>query len=142
MVAGQMIDLEATGRRIEGGELEAMHLQKTAALISASVLLGALACDSGEAELQLLRGFGESLGLAFQIQDDILDIEGSSEQTGKAQGADLSLDKSTYVSLHGMTTAKSALAELAERSHAALRDLGPAADELHHLVDFVIHRGF
>ncbi|HRF88907.1 MAG TPA: polyprenyl synthetase family protein, partial [Pseudomonadales bacterium] len=96
MVAGQSMDLEAENRQIALQELEALHQHKTGALIRASVRCGALAAGANPTQLAVLDRYAAAIGLAFQVQDDILDIESSTEQLGKQQGSDLSLNKSTY----------------------------------------------
>jgi geranylgeranyl pyrophosphate synthase len=102
MVAGQSMDLSAENRQIALPELEALHQHKTGALIRASVRCGALAAGANPTQLAVLDRYAAAIGLAFQVQDDILDIESSTEQLGKQQGSDLSLNKSTYPSLLGL----------------------------------------
>jgi len=142
MVAGQMIDLESMGVKIDADTLEAMHLHKTGALIKASVRLATLCCNHSNQQLDQLGQYAHHIGLAFQVQDDILDVEGSTEIMGKEQGADSCLGKSTYVSLHGLSGAKTKLQELYQASITSLQSLGPAAEQLRSLADFVVNRSF
>ncbi len=140
MVAGQMIDLESMGVQIDADTLKTMHLCKTGALIRASVRLAALCCSYSDQQLDQLDRYADSIGLAFQIRDDILDVEGSEEIMGKTQGADSSIDKSTYVSLHGLQGAKDNLQQLHQASISSLQSFGPAADQLRSLADLVVNR--
>lgn len=142
MVAGQMIDLESMGVEIDADTLEAMHLHKTGALIGASVKLATLCCSHSDRQLDQLGLFAHNIGLAFQVQDDILDVEGSSQIMGKKQGADSCLGKSTYVSLYGLQGAKTKLAGLYEASITSLHALGAAAEQLRSLASFVVHRSY
>jgi farnesyl diphosphate synthase len=132
MAGGQAIDLEAVGTTLDAAQLEGMHRRKTGALIRASVLLGAIAAgvDAGP-DYDALAEFGAELGLAFQIQDDVLDVEGETEALGKKAGADAARGKPTYPSLYGVAKA----GELA-RTHrdAAIRALGPLAGRAPDLV--------
>ena len=140
MVGGQMIDLESEKVQIDAATLETMHQHKTGALIKASVGLAALCCDHTPHQLDHLDRFAHNIGLAFQVRDDILDVECSEEVMGKRQGADGHLGKSTYVSLHGMQGARTKLGEFYEASITSLQPLGPAARQLTSLADFVVNR--
>jgi|TARA_Y100000310_G_scaffold105217_1_gene103595 farnesyl diphosphate synthase/geranylgeranyl diphosphate synthase type II len=140
MVAGQMIDLESTGVAIDAATLEAMHRCKTGALIKASVRLAALCCNPSDQRMAQLDLYADSIGLAFQVKDDILDVEGSEAIMGKKRGADSSLHKSTYVSLHGLQDAKAELQQLHQTSIESLQSLGPAAAQLCSLADLVVSR--
>jgi len=141
MAGGQALDLSAVGRSIELEELEAMHRLKTGALIRASVLLGA-ACAPGlsAAEWDALEGYSEDIGLAFQIQDDILDVEGSTEDLGKTAGADAARDKPTYPSVLGLEVAKTRARELQRRACDRLALFGGRANILAWLASFVVDR--
>lgn len=140
MVAGQMIDLESMGANIDADTLTTMHLHKTGALIKASVRLAALCCSHSDRQIDQLDRYADNIGLAFQVKDDILDVEGSEEVMGKKRGADSSLGKSTYVSLHGLQNAKTKLHQYYQISITSLRSLGPAAEQLRSLADFVVNR--
>jgi geranylgeranyl diphosphate synthase, type II len=141
MAGGQALDLSAVGRSINLEELEAMHRLKTGALIRASVLLAA-ACAPGlsAAEWDALDGYSQDIGLAFQIQDDILDVEGSTEDLGKTAGADAARDKPTYPSVLGLETAKTRARELQRRACDRLALFGGRANILAWLASFVVDR--
>jgi geranylgeranyl pyrophosphate synthase len=141
MAGGQALDLSAVGRSINLEELEAMHRLKTGALIRASVLLAA-ACAPGlsAAEWDALDGYSQDIGLAFQIQDDILDVEGSTEDIGKTAGADAARDKPTYPSVLGLEAAKARARELKRRACDRLALFGGRADILAWLASFVVDR--
>ena len=141
MAGGQMFDLEAVGKSLNLTELEFMHIHKTGALIRASVRLGALARAGVEqATLTALDRYAECIGLAFQIRDDVLDVEGDTEVLGKQQGADQALDKPTYTSAMGVSGAKRRAAELGEEAIARLDGLEIQAPALRWLADFIVTR--
>ena len=106
MVMGQMLDLNGEHQQLSQTELEAIHRDKTGALIEAAVLMGAICANATDSERQALNSFAEQIGLAFQVQDDILDVTADTEQLGKPAGSDEKLDKSTYVKLLGVEAAK------------------------------------
>ena len=141
MAGGQALDLSAVGRSINLEELEAMHRLKSGALIRASVLLAA-ACAPGlsAAEWDALEGYSEDIGLAFQIQDDILDVEGSTEDLGKTAGSDAARDKPTYPSVLGLEIAKTRARELQRRACDRLTLFGGRANILAWLASFVVDR--
>ncbi len=141
MVGGQAIDLEAVGRQIGQSALETMHRHKTGALIEASVQLGALASGhSDAASLVALRDYARAIGLAFQVQDDILDVESDTATLGKTQGKDQANDKPTYPALLGMDAAKAYAGELRDQAHQALTAFGQHADALRQLADYIVER--
>jgi farnesyl diphosphate synthase len=143
MAGGQALDLAAVGRKLTVEELENIHRRKTGALIRASVLMGALAANETDAQRQArLDHFALDLGLAFQIQDDVLDVEGDAATLGKPTGADRAKDKPTYPSIAGMAAAKRRCRELHAHALEALADFGPGAEHLRWLADFVIERNF
>lgn len=142
MVAGQMIDLEAVGKDITLSELENMHRHKTGALIQASVRMGALAGGANAVQLKALDVYAAALGLAFQVQDDILDVESDTETLGKQQGADIALNKPTYVSLLGLEQAKEKARHLTDTALQSLDDFGPEADLLRELARYVVERNY
>ena len=141
MAGGQAIDLAAVGRDLGLDELEHMHRHKTGALIRASVRLGALCGEdvSGE-QLEQLDAYAACIGLAFQVRDDILDVEADTETLGKAQGADIALNKPTYPSLLGLASAKQKAEELHERAISKLADFDARADGLRGLSAFIVNR--
>jgi farnesyl diphosphate synthase len=141
MVGGQAIDLAAVGKELDIAELEDMHIHKTGALIHASVLLGAMANPNLEADrYSALDRFGKYIGLAFQVQDDILDVEGNTETLGKTAGADRALAKPTYPALLGLEAAKERARELLEAALAQLAPLGVEADPLRGIAAYMVQR--
>jgi geranylgeranyl pyrophosphate synthase len=141
MAGGQAIDLESVGKRIDLAALQDMHRRKTGALIEASVLLGAVAAGvTSGPSYQALQDYSAAIGLAFQIQDDILDVTGTTDSIGKIAGADAALDKPTYTSLLGLDGARRAAAEQHQRALTAVAPLGAAGQELAKLADFVVGR--
>ena len=141
MVGGQAIDLESVGRQLSVAQLEAMHRHKTGALIEASVRLGALTSETvTECQLSNLTDYASALGLAFQVQDDLLDIEGDTEVIGKRQGSDAARAKPTYPALLGIEGARQHLARLLDEALGALESFGPEADTLRAMADYVVAR--
>ncbi|MGH8272645.1 MAG: farnesyl diphosphate synthase [Gammaproteobacteria bacterium] len=141
MAGGQMVDIDAQGKRLERGALDAMHSMKTGALIRTSVLLGAHSLqEPRDRILAALERFGTSVGLAFQIQDDILDASGDSAKLGKVAGADAAHDKPTYTGLLGVEAARRALASVYSEALGALEPLGDAAAPLIALAQLIVER--
>jgi farnesyl diphosphate synthase len=140
MCGGQALDIDATGQLQSLQALQHMHALKTGALIRASVRLGALAGGVEEATLQRLDAFAQALGLAFQVRDDILDIEASSETLGKTAGKDAAQSKSTYPALLGIDGAKAKLDALAAQMHELLAPFGERADALAALSELAVKR--
>lgn len=140
MCGGQALDIDATGQLQSLAELERMHALKTGALIRAAVRMGALCGGAGQDDLARLDAFASALGLAFQVRDDILDIEASSEQLGKTAGKDAAQDKSTFPALLGMDGAKARLAALAGEMHDTLAPFGLRARALSALAELTIQR--
>ena len=143
MAGGQQIDLAATGKALSVPELEAMHIHKTGALIRAAVLLGAACGRAPEATLrERLDQYAKTVGLAFQVVDDVLDAEASSATLGKTAGKDSRQGKPTYVSVMGLPRARELAQELRQNAHAALAPLGAGARRLRELADFIVLRKF
>jgi geranylgeranyl pyrophosphate synthase len=141
MVAGQVLDFEAVGKSLDMAQLEKMHTLKTGALISASVELGALSAPAPDQQrLAALQSYGKHVGLAFQIQDDILDVTGDTHTLGKSQGADQALNKPTYTSVAGLEVARSRAISLASAAVADLEELGEDADMLRKLAHYIVER--
>ncbi|MFT3669025.1 MAG: polyprenyl synthetase family protein [Pseudoxanthomonas sp.] len=140
MCGGQALDIDATGTQQSLDALQRMHALKTGALIRASVRMGALAGGADAALLARLDDFATALGLAFQVRDDILDIEASSEQLGKTAGKDQAQAKSTYPALLGMEGAKAKLEELADAMRVALAPCDGRADALRALGELTVRR--
>ena len=140
MCGGQALDIDATGQQQTLAALTRMHALKTGALIRAAVRMGALCGQAHEPQLAQLDSFADALGLAFQVRDDILDVEASSEQLGKTAGKDEAQDKSTFPALLGMDGAKAQLRELAARMQATLAGHGEEADALRALATLAVER--
>jgi geranylgeranyl pyrophosphate synthase len=141
MAGGQAIDLAAVGQVLTVAGIEEMHRRKTGALIECSVLLGALAAGVASGpQLACLERFGAEVGLAFQIQDDILDVEGDPALLGKSTGADAAHAKPTYPSTAGLAAARRRAGELRDTAVAALAPFGERAAALAQLADFVVNR--
>ncbi|HEX4871232.1 MAG TPA: farnesyl diphosphate synthase [Nevskiaceae bacterium] len=137
MVGGQALDLAAEGQPLSLDQLQRLHALKTGALIRACCLLPALLEPAHEAQRQALQAYGEQIGLAFQIQDDVLDETAETAVLGKTAGKDRAQAKSTYPALMGLQPAQARAAELFDGARAALRPLGPAAEGLHWLADHI-----
>ncbi len=140
MVGGQVADLESEGKAISAAALDYIHLHKTAALIRASLRAGAMLGGAPPAALAAITAAGERLGLAFQIVDDILDVEGTLAELGKTAGSDQRKRKATYPALHGLEASRRRARALIEEAKAALAPLGPAAAPISGLADFVYER--
>ncbi|MDM5076181.1 (2E,6E)-farnesyl diphosphate synthase [Aeromonas media] len=141
MCGGQALDLEAEGRRISLAELEQVHRHKTGALIECAVTLGALCkADVAPATLAALQTYAAAIGLAFQVQDDILDITGDTATLGKPQGSDLAQEKSTYPALLGLDPARELARELHDKALTALQSLPYNTDILEAFADYIIER--
>jgi geranylgeranyl diphosphate synthase type II len=137
MVGGQAMDILAEGRRLEPERLLALHRCKTGALIRASIRVGGIAAGASPEALQCLTRYAEKVGLAFQIVDDILDIEGSTEEMGKTAGSDARKQKATYPSVFGLAAAKRDAETLLAEAKAALAPLGEAGWVLGALAEYV-----
>jgi farnesyl diphosphate synthase len=141
MAGGQAVDLAAVGQTLSVDAVENMHRRKTGALIKGSVLLGALGAGiNSDENFRALQVFGDEIGLAFQIQDDILDVEGDAAVLGKTTGADAALSKPTYPSTVGLPAARDRARGLRDRAIAALTPLGPRSAPLVELAQFVVSR--
>ena len=141
MVGGQAIDLGSVGLKLDQTALEFMHRHKTGALIEASVRLGALAsARADQTQLKALQTYAQAIGLAFQVQDDILDVESDTETLGKRQGADIARDKPTYPALLGLDAAKAYALELRDQALHALRPFDAAAEPLRELARYTVER--
>ncbi|MDT8387035.1 MAG: (2E,6E)-farnesyl diphosphate synthase [Thiogranum sp.] len=142
MVGGQSVDLAAVGRELTLPELENMHIHKTGALIRIAVLLGVLcSTEYSDAERKALDHYGKYIGLAFQVQDDILDVVGETSELGKQAGADRALNKPTYPALLGLQGARERARELQQSALASLEVLDRRADPLRQLAEYIIDRG-
>jgi geranylgeranyl diphosphate synthase type II len=142
MVGGQVLDIESEGKEIDFPTLQYIHTHKTGALILVSIRQGAKLGGASEEVLKALTRYGEGIGLAFQIADDILNIEGNSIQLGKKTGSDLSRRKATYPTLLGIEESKRRARELVEMSVNAIRSLGAEAEPLREIARFVLSREY
>jgi geranylgeranyl pyrophosphate synthase len=141
MAGGQAVDLAAVGQNLSVADVENMHRRKTGALIQGSVVLGCLAAGvTSGPRLEGLRRFGAEIGLAFQIQDDILDVEGDPSLLGKTTGADAAHNKPTYPSTAGLGTARDRARQLRDAAIASLEPLGASGGALAELAHFVVNR--
>ncbi|WP_343682990.1 polyprenyl synthetase family protein [Acinetobacter baylyi] len=141
MVCGQVLDLQAEGKEIDQEQLENIHRNKTGALIQAALMMGAVTLFSGmDQAIPHLRQFGQRIGLAFQVQDDILDIISSTETLGKTAGKDQQVQKSTYPALMGLDAAQNYAKNLHDQALASLDYFGDAAIELRQIVQFLLSR--
>ncbi|OGL00155.1 MAG: hypothetical protein A3E31_03300 [Candidatus Rokubacteria bacterium RIFCSPHIGHO2_12_FULL_73_22] len=140
MVGGQVVDIESEGKTITPATLEYIHLHKTAALIRAALRVGALLAGGAPPAVEAIGDAGRDLGLAFQIVDDILDVEGSLEELGKTAGSDARKQKATYPALHGVPASRREAQRLVARVKERLAALGPRATPLGALADYVLER--
>jgi geranylgeranyl diphosphate synthase type II len=140
MVGGQVADLEAEGKPVDAAGLEYIHRSKTAALIRASVVAGALCGGASVPDVERIRRFGENIGWAFQVVDDILDVEESSAALGKTAGKDQAQQKATYPALFGLEKSRKMAADLAQKARNELTSFGSRAEPLRQIADFLIAR--
>ena len=140
MVGGQVADLEAERRPVSPEMLEYIHRSKTAALIRASVASGALCAGASTDEVARLRRFGENIGWAFQVTDDILDVEESSAALGKTAGKDIAQEKATYPAVYGLPKSHEIANELASKAIAELAPFGERAAPLRQMAEFLVLR--
>lgn len=140
MVLGQAIDLAAVDHQLDLDQLETMHRHKTGALIRAAVAMGAISAGADKDQLAALDKYAAAIGLAFQVQDDILDVTGDTATLGKQQGADIARNKPTYVSLLGLDAAKAKATELHRQALDALDSFGANAMQLRQLAGYIVER--
>jgi geranylgeranyl diphosphate synthase type II len=140
LVAGQVADLEAEGKRISASQLRYIHERKTAALLCCSVRLGGMSANCTPAQLEALTDFGYHVGLAFQVIDDILDVTQTSEKLGKTAGKDSQAQKATYPSIVGLEKSRNLARDLTQRAFAALKPFGGQAAALEALAQFLLKR--
>jgi len=140
LVAGQVADLEGEGKKITPADLRYIHENKTAALIASSIRLGAMSANATPNQLKNLTEFGQSLGLAFQVIDDILDVTQTTEKLGKSAGKDLKAQKATYPALLGLEKAREEADRLTRKARAALKPFGKDAAPLEAIADFLLKR--
>ena len=140
MVGGQVVDIESEGKKVDAETIDYIHTHKTAALIRASLVAGARIAGAGPRPLAAIVACGEALGLAFQIVDDILDVEGSTEQLGKTAGKDAQQQKATYPAYHGLPASRARARALIDQAKSALAPLGDRAEPIRALADFIFER--
>ncbi|HEY1802578.1 MAG TPA: farnesyl diphosphate synthase [Terriglobales bacterium] len=140
MIGGQVVDLESEHAKPDLPTLEYIHRSKTAALITASVVTGGLYAGASEEQVAKLRSFGQSIGLAFQIVDDVLDVTQTSEQLGKTAGKDTAAEKATYPALFGIDVSIKKADALVEAAFVALESFGSSAETLQSLAKFLVER--
>ncbi len=142
LIAGQVLDLEAEGRPVSETDLRLIHEGKTAALLTTAVRFGAMSAGAAPERLEALTTFGRSLGLAFQVIDDILDVTQTSEKLGKSAGKDLAAQKATYPSVLGLERAREEAHRLTDQAHGSLGGFGSDADALRVLADYLLKREY
>jgi geranylgeranyl diphosphate synthase type II len=140
MLGGQVADLEGEGKPPEADLLETIHRAKTGALLRASLRLGAIYAGASGEQYAGLSRYGEHVGLAFQIVDDILDVEASSESLGKTAGKDAAQHKITFPAVYGLEASRRMAEEECAHAHATLAPFGPRAERLHELADLIVQR--
>ena len=140
MIAGQVRDLEGEGKRATAVLLEQIHRAKTGALLRASLRMGGVYAGADEAQLEALSKFGEHVGLAFQIVDDILDVEQPSEKLGKTAGKDAQQHKITFPAVYGLERSREMAEEQRRFAHLALQPFDERAERLRELADVIVHR--
>lgn len=140
MIQGQMLDIASEGIKLSADELETMHLLKTGALIETSLACGALLGGADRRQTDLLSDYGRKIGLAFQVADDILNVEGNPELMGKAVGTDRQRDKSTYPSVLGIQAAREFSKKLVQEALQALETFDKQADPLRGIARYIIER--
>lgn len=142
LIGGQVMDLEGEGRKLTKRELIRIHEAKTAALLTASLRLGAMTANATPAKLAALTSFGHHLGLAFQVIDDILDVTQSTEILGKTAGKDAAVEKSTYPAVIGLAASRKEAARLTKAAMAAIQPLGKKAARLAQIADYLLRREY
>lgn len=142
LIAGQVADLEAEGKKTTREQLRYIHKNKTAAILTATVRLGAMSANATEKRLMAITRFGRALGLAFQIIDDILDVTQTSEKLGKSAGKDVAAEKATYPAVIGLEQSRAEARRLTRQAHNALSVFGQEAEVLHALANYLLEREY
>ncbi|HEY6332719.1 MAG TPA: farnesyl diphosphate synthase [Blastocatellia bacterium] len=140
LIGGQVADIENEKRSVDAAMLEYIHRSKTGALIKASVVVGGIIAGADDHQLELLERYGEKIGLAFQVADDILDVTSTSEAMGKTPGKDLAAQKATYPAVHGLEASREHARQLADEAASTAEQLGPAAYRLQEIARFIVAR--
>ena len=142
LIAGQVMDMEGEGKKLTKGQVVAIHERKTAALLTASLRFGAMSANASPSKLAGITQVGYSLGLAFQVIDDILDVTQSSAKLGKSAGKDAAVDKSTFPALIGLEKSRKEAAKLTAQAHRALKDMRMSKSRLSGIVDYMLERDY
>ena len=142
LIAGQVADLEAEGKRVTRDELRYIHQNKTAAILTTAVRLGAMSANATARELQAITLFGRALGLAFQVVDDILDVTQTSEKLGKSAGKDITAQKATYPAVIGLEKSRTEARALTRKAHKALEVFGRKGESLRALANYLLERDY
>lgn len=142
LIAGQVADLEGEGKKVTRNGLRYIHENKTAAMLAVSVRLGAMTANATEKQLAAITDFGHSLGLAFQVIDDILDVTQTSEKLGKSAGKDVAAQKATYPAVIGLDASRREAKRLTRKADAALKLFGPRADMLRQIANYLLAREY
>jgi len=142
LVAGQVVDLESEGKKISQSLLNFIHESKTAALLRSSIRLGAMSANATPAQLRNLSDFGRSLGLAFQVIDDILDVTQTTEKLGKSAGKDIAAEKATFPAVVGLEKSRKIAQKLTKEAREALRPFGKRAEVLLGMADYLLERDY
>ncbi len=140
MVGGQVVDIQSEGKEVDLSVVEFIHTHKTAAMIAASVSSGAILVGAEEDQVKALTSYGQDIGLAFQVYDDLLDIEGDSRELGKNVGSDARQGKITYPTVAGLNRSREIQGELVERAIESLKPFDHRADPLRHIARYIIER--
>src|SRR5207237_669326 len=142
LIAGQVADLEAEGQKVSLADLRYIHQNKTAAILTASVCLGAMSANATAKELAAMTKFGRALGLAFQVIDDILDVTQTSEKLGKSAGKDITARKATYPAVIGLEKSRAEARRLTRKAHDALSIFGAKGKALAALANYLLEREY
>jgi geranylgeranyl diphosphate synthase type II len=142
LIAGQVADLEAEGKKVSRAELRYIHENKTAAMITTSVRLGAMSANTDPRKLRAITKFGYALGLAFQVIDDILDVTQTSEKLGKSAGKDVVAQKATYPAVIGLEASRAEARRLTHAAQNALKIFGKEAEPLRELANYLLAREY
>ena len=140
MVGGQVVDIQSEGKEGDSSVVEFIHTRKTGALIAASVCSGGILGGAEEDQLKALTSYGEDIGLAFQVADDILNVEGSSQEMGKSVGSDTQKGKITYPAVFGLERSKEIQRALVDRAMESMKSFEDRADPLRHIAKYIIKR--
>ena len=142
LIAGQVADLEAEGQPANRSLVRYIHENKTAAMLTTSVRLGAMSADAETKKLSAVTKFGRSLGLAFQVIDDILDVTQTSEKLGKSAGKDVAAHKATYPAVIGLEASRAEARRLTNAAHRALSSFGHESERLREIADYLLEREY